>query len=514
MKNRCFQFAGAAGTLLAIGLIAGCSSVKDRHVTARTEQTRHSMVQANEGYDTLGRRWDEPIATPVREAVPPEPRCAFVSVTKHLPDSVGVGEEYPAELTVSASEQCGNVVVTENIPEGVTYLRSDPNAQKEGNHLLWKFPSMKAGETKNMRAYYKAEKVGELGSCATVSALPQACASTMAGKPDLVLTKTGPETSMVGNDVAYTNTILNKGTLAARNVVLTDKIPEGLVHASGKYEVTFDIGDLAPNQSRAMPIFLKATKRGKVCNTTVATSVNGGQQIAEACTLIQQPGLAVLKSGDKEQYLTRRAAYTIVVTNTGDTALQGVVVTDTAPEPTSFVSAEGAIVEKQNATWIVSELPPGQAQTFKAVLTSRVAGKHENQVVASAGNLRQVAQAATEWRGLSALLIEAVDDHDPVQVGETTTYTIRVTNQGTADESNVGLVAKFTDQVKPVSGEGLTVEGQTMSTSTVPKMAPKETITYKITVQGAKEGDARLRISLTADGLDTPVIEEESTRVY
>lgn len=52
---------------------------------------------------------------------------------------------------------------------------------------------------------------------------------------------------------------------------------------------------------------LKAVQRGNVCNNAVASSVNAAGVTAQACTLIQQPGLAVTKTGDPEQFLNRRA---------------------------------------------------------------------------------------------------------------------------------------------------------------------------------------------------------------
>ncbi len=513
MKKQRMQLTVLAGAVVALATVVGCSSMKERQITQRTDQGRHSMTQASEGYDTLGRMW-------VREEVPPEPArpvpapTGIVVLDKHVPSTVGVGEEFPADLTVTARENAGGILVTDQIPEGAEYLRSDPTAIRDGNLLTWKFASMEKGEVKNIRSYYKATKEGQLNSCYSVAALPRSCVSTFVGKPSLGLTKTGPEIAHLGSDVTYTNTVSNTGTMAARDVVVTDKIPEGLVHASGQYELTFKVGELAPQQSKVFPVTLKTTQRGNVCNSSIASSANAPEATAKTCTLVQQPGLAVIKTGDPEQYLARRAGYTIVVTNTGDTVLKNVAVTDTAPQPTSFVSADGAVIDQQTATWLVPELGPGQSRSFKAVLTSKVAGTHRNDVAATAMGIREVAQASTIWRGMAALLIEAVDDNDPVQIGENTTYTIRVTNQGTADETNIGLTMKFTDQVKPISAEGLTVEGQENSISSIPKLAPKESATYKITVQGVRAGDARLKVTLTSDGLTSPVIEEESTRVY
>jgi hypothetical protein len=45
--------------------------------------------------------------------------------------------------------------------------------------------------------------------------------------------------------------------------------------------------------------------------------------------------------------------------------------------------------------------------------------------------------------GVSALLLEKGDDPDPIEVGEETTYYVRVTNQGTTDDTNVKVVVSF-----------------------------------------------------------------------
>lgn len=520
MKANCTHLMIAAAAVAVLALASGCSSVREHRVTERTTHTRDSMTQVTEGYDTWGRRWDEQ-KTQVREEMPEpaKPRATEiktgpVTLSKRVPQSVAVGNEFQNELTVAAEDPAGNIVVTDTIPDGAEYLRSDPEATRQGNQLKWTIPAMQKGEVKSMRSYYKAQKEGELSSCCTLAAAPRTCASTFVGRPSLTLAKTGPATAMVGSEVTYTNTVSNTGSLPAYNVVVTDRIPEGLAHSSGQYELTFKVGDLAPKQVKTIAVPLKATQRGNVCNQTIASADNVQQIKAQACTLVLQPGLAVIKTGDPEQFLNRRAAYTITVTNTGDIALKNVAVTDTAPKPTTFVTAEGATVDGQTATWIVPELGPTQSKTFKAVLTSKVAGTYRNEVAAAAMGMRDVAQASTIWRGMAALLIEVVDDNDPVQVGETTTYTIRVTNQGTADASNIGLSMKLSDQVKAVSGEGLTVNGQQMSISKLPTLPPKQTSTYKITVQGVKAGDARLKVTLTADELTTPVVEEESTHVY
>jgi uncharacterized repeat protein (TIGR01451 family) len=225
--------------------------------------------------------------------------------------------------------------------------------------------------------------------------------------------------------------------------------------------------------------------------------------------------LNIEKSGTKEQFLGRNASYDIVVSNTGDTALTGVSVTDTAPAATKIVSASGANVSGNTATWTLGELAAGAKQSFNVVLTSTTPGSHCNgAAVASSDNLSGHAEACTLWKGVAAILLQTQDDPDPIQVGETTTYTIHVTNQGTADDTNVKVVATFDKEVDPVSAAGGNVSGKTVTFATIPKLAPKQVVTYTITGKGVAAGDHRLKVDLTSDILSEPVTHEESTHVY
>ena len=113
-----------------------------------------------------------------------------------------------------------------------------------------------------------------------------------------------------------------------------------------------------------------------------------------------------------------------------------------------------------------------------------------------------------------SMLVEAVDDPDPILVGNTTTYTVRITNQGSGDLTNIKTSGAFPKELAPVSAQGGTVNGQIVTFSTVPRLASKQSIEFKVTARGVSEGDARVKFTFTEDSLTSPVIEEESTRVF
>jgi uncharacterized repeat protein (TIGR01451 family) len=330
------------------------------------------------------------------------------------------------------------------------------------------------------------------------------------GKPQLTIEKSGPETAVINSDVTYNIVVRNTGSAVAKGVVLTDPVPQGMTGQP----VTINLGDINPGQSKPASVTFKATQRGKVCNTATATSSNAGKVSDDACTTILVPGLEVAKTGTKSQILGRNADYEIVVSNTGDTTLNNVTVTDTAPPATSIVAAPGASVSGNRATWTIASLAPGAKQTFTIKLTSKTAGNHCNSVTASAGGMSKTAEACTVWRGIAAVLLEAVDDPDPIQVGENTTYTIKVTNQGFADIHNVKIVVRYEDMVTPVSTPQGKISGQNVDFPAVPTLGPKQVVTYSVVVKGAKAGDSRNKITLTCEELTSPVEETESTTVY
>ena len=55
----------AVPAAVAASLLFGCSTER---ITDRTDPTRPSIVQVNEGYDTLGRKWGDQTNQPVRSA--------------------------------------------------------------------------------------------------------------------------------------------------------------------------------------------------------------------------------------------------------------------------------------------------------------------------------------------------------------------------------------------------------------------------------------------------------------
>jgi uncharacterized repeat protein (TIGR01451 family) len=245
---------------------------------------------------------------------------------------------------------------------------------------------------------------------------------------------------------------------------------------------------------------------------------NAGTAESTACTVVQERQLQLTKDGTKSQFLGRKANYTITVTNPGDASLTDVVVVDTLPPYTTYVSSSGGSVQDNKVIWRLNTLGAGQSQSFNVTVTCHTPGTHVNTVTAECREgLRRDAEAPTIWRGMPAVRLEVVDHPDPVEIGGETIYTISVMNQGTAQDGNVEVIALFPPSLKPLAVSGATnsrIDGQRVIFAPVAVIEPKQEIIYKIKAQALSVDDARLKVSVKTNLLETPVTEEESTHLY
>jgi uncharacterized repeat protein (TIGR01451 family) len=443
--------------------------------------------------------------------------CDGVKVTATQPDMCLLGDQYALDIRVEAFKPVCDVEISTILPEGVTFIRSDPDARVEGSRLIWELAHMDRCQVRNIRIFLRCEREGELCTCFCVSATPVAFCAILCAKPILTCHKCGPEEACPGDMLNYTISVTNKGSCAAREVVVTDIIPQGLEHISGQNTLSFKLGDLAPCQTKSINLCLTAALRGTHCNRAIVTACNADEVSCESCVDVCRYCCEVTKEGPKEVRIGQNADYKITVTNVGDRPITQVVVTDDAPNGTSIVSANGATISGNRAVWNIESIEPSDSVNVPLVLTTCTPGFYCNKVnVHTAQNTCCAAEASTRWRGTPALNVCIVDMEDPICVGEMTSYRITVVNQGSEPDRNVRVTVRFPAEIAPVSAMGASpgqVAGQTVTFAPLAMLNPRQTVEYRIDGRAKSQGDARVKVELVADSISTPIVEEESTIV-
>lgn len=237
-----------------------------------------------------------------------------------------------------------------------------------------------------------------------------------------------------------------------------------------------------------------------------------------------QPRLLLVKTADGDGTVMpgQTVRFTITVTNTGVVTATGVVVQDDYDEaalPTVNTGASGAQNDGHVITWLVGDLAPGAAwsacydATAAAVFPSGVLTV-SNAAVASVGDVA-VAQTNVVLRVRAPQLILSrqrvrVDDEGDPAPGAVLRYTIRYSNSGMANATNVVLEEVYdstvVQQVANISGGGQ-MEGNRIrwNLGTLAAGGSGE-VSYEATLKPAlTQGDnfeVRHQATIQADGVE------------
>jgi uncharacterized repeat protein (TIGR01451 family) len=229
-----------------------------------------------------------------------------------------------------------------------------------------------------------------------------------------------------------------------------------------------------------------------------------------------QSGLAIDCDVPEKIVLGRDGKICLNLHNTGNITEPLAIVTLPIPAAaTVATTTDGGVMTNNSIVWQIKDLPANATKQVCAKFkTSKPAVLNFNSTASSEKVSPVTSACVSAVAGIPAILLEKADDPDPVAVGDTTTYTVKVTNQGTADDSNVQVVVAIAPELAPVSSAEGKIDGQVVTLPLIPKLAAKEAVTYKIVAKGVSAGDGHTKFILTSDVLTSPLNAEESTTVY
>ncbi|MGC4030314.1 MAG: hypothetical protein QM754_01005 [Tepidisphaeraceae bacterium] len=443
---------------------------------------------------------------------------------KSLPSEVQVNKPFTYDIKVTniAKLKLEGVEISETVP-GTFKIKDVTEGTPDGkpNTVTYQVGSLEPGDSKIVRLTGTALQSGTLGSTITAKYNTALMMATNVIAPALKLTIAGSGDVMKTDALAYKLTVTNTGSGDAKNVKVESVLPDGLVTPDGKAAVAFDAGTLGGGESREFAFTAKANKTGAYDIKATARADEGlASEPAVQKTAVKAPWLQIAKTGPEKAFIGQPIAYEISVTNKGDGVAKDTVIFDNLPAGVTVQAAsDNARTDAGGKVrWDVGELAPGATKKVAVVVTASVAGEMKSAASASAtGADTQAAFAQTTLTGVPAILVQMADSPDPVRVGDQTTYTIEITNTGTAAGTNIKLVATLEDPADFVSASGQTketVDGKTITFAPVANLQPKAKATYKVTVKAVKSGDTRFKTSITSDQLGRPVEQTEATNFF
>lgn len=454
------------------------------------------------------------------------------------PASVRVGQAYEYRIKVtniSRNLVLEDVQVHQTTPEGFSIEGSKPEAAEgDGGETRWKIARLDPGESRLITVSALSDQEGSAAGCIRVDYKPSLCLVTRFVKPEVRLIKEAPERSDLCGLLTYRYVLTNTGSAAARGLRIRDELPKGLTTTEGRDVVAFDVGELPAGQTRELSAKINASQAGDYSSRAVAEGANDLKVTSnKPSTAVRQAKLAVEITGPDAQYINQAITYRAEVRNEGDVpALGSKLIVHVAPESRLLrmsKSAPNGIAprrEEHELTWELGTIEPGGVATVSFTTAGRARATVAHTATATSicergGDIASAAAAVTtietEILTIPALRVEMVDREDPIRVGGTEVYTIRVDNQGTGDDRAVKIVCRLPEELKFVEATGPVapkVDGQAITFGPLERLGPGERATWKLHVKAEKVADVRTTIELSSEYLgDKPIREIEPTRL-
>lgn len=495
---------------------------------------------------------EAPKAAPAKAAEPaPAPRAATSSNCSPIPAGYGISElafptgdrassaimltqsqpmqvragtpfNYSICVTNLTNGTLQNVVVKNETLNNIKVQSSTPAGTAAGDAMMWALGTLNPRESKEIKLVGIANAVGSAGNCLSVAYANTLCANLQVVQPALTITKSITPTSILGCDpIVSSIEVKNTGSGDATNVVVTDTPDAGLAFASGGGSIP--VGTLKAGESKKIDIAFKASKTGTY-NNVASAQADGIPAVSsqKVTTKVTQPVLAIECKSPEKIITGRNAAFSFTVHNKGDAACDGTTVS-VPLAGASFVSAsDGGNAAGGTVTWNLGAMPAGASKT----VTLNVAPSGLNGINLSATAQCKCAAAVstsckTDVIGIPAMLLDGFDDPDPIEVGGSVTYTLKVTNQSsTSALTNIRLVCTLSDpdKMSATSANGPTgagnISGANITFPAIPTLAPKETREYKIVVKSTAAGQVQLKAEAVSNEITRPLVKTETTNFF
>ena len=351
---------------------------------------------------------------------------------------------YTVVVTNNGVVDAKQVVVKDILDKGLKFVKAtgEYTFDEDSRTITWIIDLAK-GESQTFYVTAVAEAYGVLINDVTVG---DNTASADVVVPEIIPDKTANITNPnFGDKVDYTVTVTNDGMGDANNVVIVDRLGEGLTFVSASDNGVWDpvkrtvtwIVDLVKGESKVFSVIAIVSGYGNVTNSLVVGNKTTGVNVTvpeinpDKTANISNPNF-----GDNVNY-------TVTVTNDGMGDAKDVVVRDILGEGLTFVDATGNYSFDEvtrTVTWIV-DLVKGESKVFSVIA-----------IVSGYGNVTNSLVVGNKTTGVNVTVPEINPDKTAnisnPNFGDNVNYTVTVTNDGMGDAKDV--------VVRDILGEGLT----------------------------------------------------------
>ncbi|MEA2413381.1 MAG: hypothetical protein QOI58_38 [Thermoanaerobaculia bacterium] len=293
--------------------------------------------------------------------------AADVAISKTGPPAVSLGQNITYTISVSNFGPAGatGVTVSDTTPSGLTPVSVSGGGCSAFPCVIGALavgPPVTITATYNVPVTYSGPSPILNTATVTSASDPNSsnnsstASTTIAAQSDLGITKSGPASIAVGQNITYTINITNTGALAAANTFVSDPTPPGLtpvsVSGGGCSAFPCALGTINPGGSVAITAIYNVSAgspSASVTNTASVSTSSPESNLANNSSTVITPvsntavaDLSILKAGPAQAAFNDIVNFSVIVTNNGPSTATNVVISDPTPSNLVFISNSGA----------------------------------------------------------------------------------------------------------------------------------------------------------------------------
>ena len=339
-----------------------------------------------------------------------------------------VGEEvtFTISVTNKGPSSATNLVVEDKLPSGFEFVSANIEFPLYNQFSgFWNIGTLEADETAVLEITAKLLDTGDYGNVAEVydynerdiDSSPNnddgdqseddedGASVTPLQSIDLELNKsvdiTNPE---IGDIIAFTISLVNKGASRATGVVVTDKLPSGYTYVShevteGSYNAStgvWNVGTVIVGNTEFLTIRASVNASGDFKNIAEVAAANEEDEDSEpgnddgdqseddedSASITPQSAidLELTKVVDNlTPFVGEAITFTITLTNKGPDEATNVVVSEVVPDGYTYQGSNDADYNQALGIWTIDNLGVGETRTLRITVTVNPTGEYLNQ---------------------------------------------------------------------------------------------------------------------------------------
>ena len=314
--------------------------------------------------------------------------------------------------------------------------------------------------------------------------------------PAITIQKVAPSEIQMNRPATFKTLVRNTGQAPVEGVTVLDRVPRGtrLIRTNPVADqqpdgtLIWKLDALQPGQQSTIEMEVVPEQEGEIGSVArvVFTSAASARSV---CT---RPQLKLVLSSPKTVLIGKSAVVDITVSNVGSGPAEDVVLEENVPPQLSHPAGN-------QLEYGIGRLAPGETRRLSLPLKGETPGIAVNRMtVRGAGDLTDSKEIAVEV--IAPELHVAIEGPRRRYVEREATFTVRVSNRGTAPSNNIGLRLHLPKGLKFVGTgpQGRYDPGTHSVTWSLDQLSPQEAGDVTVKAMPVEAGEQVLRLEATA----------------